>query len=142
MNAFLAFVAGLAGCWALVRIAWTARRVGRANRLRTQELRAAVSDAAQPGMGADYVESLQQADAAAQRALNEDYTLSGVLLAALGAVAMFAGRGIAYGQWAVGFYTAGTIAIVAGVALAITGAVLRLLVKPVFDSSDPTQPRV
>lgn len=141
MNAFLVFIAGLAGCWALVRIAQTAHRIGRANRLRTQELRAASSDVARPGNGADYLESLQQADIATQRAMNEDYALSGVLLAAFGAAAMVAGRSIAYGQWAVGFYTAGTIAIIAGIALAITGAVLRLLARPILDPTDVTQPR-
>lgn len=141
MNAFLVFIAGLAGCWALVRIARTAHRVGRANRLRTQELRAATSDLIRPGGSPDYLESLQQADAAAQAALNEDYTLSGVILAALGAVAMFAGRSVAYGQWAVGLYTGGTIAIVAGIALAITGAVLRLLAKPILESADASPPR-
>lgn len=139
MNAFLVFIAGLAGCWALVRIAQTARRIGRANRLRTQELRTAVADAARPGATPDYVESLQQADAAAQDALREDYALSGVILAALGAAAMFAGRSVAYGQWAVGLYTAGTIAILTGLGLAITGAVLRLLAKPIFDSTHQSE---
>lgn len=139
MNAFLVFIAGLAGCWALVRVAQAARRVGRANRLRTLELRAAVADTARPGPGPDYTESLQQADIAAQDALREDYALSGVILAALGAAAMFAGRSVAYGQWAVGLYTAGTIAILAGIGLAITGAVLRLLAKPILETGDSQQ---
>ncbi len=141
MNAFFVFIGGLAGCLALVRIVGTARRIGRANRLRTQELRAATADIVRPGGTPDYLESLQQADIAAQAALNEDYTLSGVLLAALGAAAMFVGRNIAYGQWAVGLYTAGTIAILTGLGLAITGAVLRLLAKPVIESPDRSESR-
>jgi len=141
MNAFVIFLAGLAGCWALARIAQTIRRVARANRLRTQELRIAVSDAARPGGSADYLETLQQADAAASSALREDYATSGIILAALGAAAMFAGRSVAYGQWAVGLYTAGTIAIVAGIALALTGGVLRLLAKPILESTDQSDPR-
>jgi len=89
----------------------------------------------------DPVEAIRQADLAAARASCEDYSLTGAILAGLGALAMFTGRSVAYGPWAVGLYSAGTLAIVSGLGLAIFGAVLRMLARPLIDAprTDPLQ---
>ena len=136
MDAVLIILAVPAGLWALARIAWSARGVALANRARTRELRTA-SGARHPIISSDSAEALKRADAFAARAVREDYSLTGAILAGLGAVAMFSGRALAYGQWAVGLYFGGSIAIVAGVGLAIAGAVLRILARPLIEPQEP-----
>ncbi len=107
-------------------------------RRRAQELgRAAQTAGRSSSSQAAPLEAIRLADADAARATREDYSLTGAILAGLGALAMFAGRAIAYGPWAVGLYSAGTIAIVTGFGLAIFGAVLRLLARPLIDPADP-----
>jgi hypothetical protein len=134
MDVFSILLALPAGAWALSRIVFSASGVVRANRLRTHELkRAEESPGLSSGPSEPVLRALQRADADALRAAREDYALTGAVLAGMGAVAMFGGRAAAYGQWAVGLYTAGTLAIVAGVGLAIFGAVLRLLARPILD---------
>ena len=141
MDAILIMLAVPAGLWALVRVASSAWRVVRANRLRTRELRAAAGgDRLVVGSHSDPIEAIRQADLAAARATREDYSLTGAILAGLGAVAMFAGRGVAYGTWAVGLYSAGTLGIVAGFGLAIFGAVLRMLARPLLDTPQQNPP--
>ncbi len=106
-------------------------------RRRAQELgRAAQTAGRSSSSQAAPLEAIRLADAA--RATREDYSLTGAILAGLGALAMFAGRAIAYGPWAVGLYSAGTIAIVTGFGLAIFGAVLRLLARPLIDPAPQT----
>lgn len=69
-------------------------------------------------------------DQAVSAALHEDLTLTGAMLASMSVAAVFAGRGLGYGEWAVGLYTAGLCGIVVGVALALLGGVLHVLTLP------------
>jgi len=137
MDALLILLAVPAGLWALARIGASAWGVARANHARTHELQSAAKAAA-GGRGVPRVplETIRCADLAAANAAEEDYSLTGAILAGLGALAMFGGRALAYGDWAVGLYSAGTLAIVSGFGLAVFGAVLRVMAKPLLDSSD------
>ncbi len=129
MDALLIILALPAALWALARIASSAWVVARASRARSAALYGAAGRTA-----TDPIQAIRTADASAARAMREDYSLTGAILAGLGALAMLAGRTVAYGPWAVGLYSAGTLAIVTGVGLAILGAVLRLLARPLLDA--------
>ena len=103
-------------------------RVIQADRDRRSSLRRLEEDpTADPGPPAEVVSRLDRAVAVAMR---EDLTLTGAMLAAMSVAAVFGGRAIGYGHWAVGLYTAGLIGIVAGVALALMGGVIRVITLP------------
>lgn len=142
MNAVLIMLAVPAGLWALSRVALSAWGAGLANRRRTRELwlAAGTHGRATPSND-DPIQAIQAADIAATRATREDFSLTGAILAGLGALAMFAGRALAYGPWAVGLYSAGTLAIVVGFGLAILGGVLRMLARPLLDVPRPALDR-
>ncbi len=109
-------------------------RLHRADRARQVRLRALErnprEDSARP---ADIARGL---DTAVGRAAREDLSLTGAMLAAISVAGVFIGRAIGYGEWAVGLYTAGLVGIVAGVALALLGGVVRVLALPLLRNDD------
>jgi hypothetical protein len=109
-------------------------RMYRADRTRVRSLRALERDSnAVSGSSSDVAAQLDQAVIAAMR---EDLTLTGALLALISVCGVFAGRALAFGYWAVGLYTAGLIGIVVGVALALGGAVMRVMIAPLLREDD------
>lgn len=67
--------------------------------------------------------------------LREDFVLTGAVLAVLGLCAVFIGQSLAYGVLAVTAYFAGLVCIVLGVAVALVGAVVRVLARPIAQDS-------
>ncbi|MBI5090823.1 MAG: hypothetical protein HZB26_00080 [Candidatus Hydrogenedentes bacterium] len=59
-----------------------------------------------------------------------DYTLTGLLLAAIGVVCAIYGTNIGVGEIAVGTYIGGILCIGLGIALAVVGLLLRSMLKP------------
>lgn len=133
MDAILILVALPAAAWATVRIGASLWTVLHANRQRARVLTKAANES---GGEANPLDTVRRADHAAAQALREDYALTGAILAGLGAAALFAGRNAAYGTFAVGLFSAGLLAIVLGFGLALFGAILRLLARPILDRND------
>jgi hypothetical protein len=127
-------IALLLAVFSAYRILRNLVRLSRADTARRARLQELAGDATLPLN--DPPSSLARTlDRRVQEALKEDFTLTGVLLAALGVSAVFTGREIGYGQWAVGLYTAGLCGIVGGVALALLGGVLRVIHRPLAETS-------
>jgi len=126
----LAAVLAVLGGYRIVR---DVVRLQRADRIRRERLRKLAKEGVPIEDPNAFVKPL---DAGVQTAVREDWTLTGVLLAAVGVGAVFLGRQIGYGQFAVGVYTAGLCGIVVGVALALLGGVLHVLSRPLAQGKD------
>ena len=129
MDSLVYFMVGVVfGALAAYRLANNAVRLYRADRDRRTRLGALERD---PQADAGSPEEIAgRLDAVVASAMREDLTLTGALLALMSVSCVFVGRGLGYGPWAVGLYTAGLIGIVAGVALALLGGVARAVAVP------------
>lgn len=115
-------------------------KVLRADRARDKRLRDLERDPGDSGPAAPHV-AAAELDETVRQTLREDLTVTGVFLALFGVIAVFAGREMAYGGWAVGLYTAGLCAIVGGVSISLLGAVLRVIARPLVRPEDaPRRP--
>jgi len=121
------------------RVARDVVRLRRADRARQSRLRE-LADNPSTRAPEDPSQVAMQLDQAVEGALREDLTVTGVLLAGLSVAAVFWGRAIGYGEWAVGLYTAGLCGIIAGVALSLVGGVLRLLSRPLSKGVEAPRP--
>lgn len=133
MDAILILLAVPAAILAAARIGASLWLVVRASRRRAMALEQAMSS---PGAPGNPMSIVSRADQDASRGIREDYSLTGAILAGLGAAALFASRSLAYGNLAVGLYAAGILAIVCGFGLALFSAVLRILARPLLEGTD------
>lgn len=131
-SALLMPIALLLAMFAAYRVARDVVRLHRADRRRHNRLRELARD--QSGVNAQQPARIAyQLDEEVQHAVREDFGATGVALATLGVASVFLGRSMGYGQWAVGLYTAGLCCILAGVALALLGGVLRVIGRPLAE---------
>ncbi len=129
MNPVFPMMIALAlGTFSVYRVARDIVRVIRADRARRSGLERLVRDPIDASR--DPGNSPAALDRAVSAAVREDLTLTGATLASISVAAVFVGRSIGYGEWAVGLYTAGLCGIVAGVALALLGGVLHVISRP------------
>ena len=69
----------------------------------------------------------------------QDYTLTGLLVAAMGLVCAIYGKTLGIGDIAVGSYVGGILCFGLGIALALAGLLLRSMVKPATDRDKPEE---
>lgn len=84
----------------------------------------------------EIIERISEQELRNQKAVRQDYTVTGTCLAAIGLAALFIGRGLSYGETAVGLYIGGIACIGAGLLVAMLGYLIRALTRPLLDPND------
>ncbi len=85
----------------------------------------------------EVIEQISAQELRNQRAVRQDYTITGTGLAAIGITALLIGRVLAYGQVAVGLYIGGIACVLLGVLIALLGYLVRALTRPLVAPGDP-----
>lgn len=83
------------------------------------------------GSSQEVIEQILEQERLNQRAVRQDYAITGTCLAAIGLTGVFVGRLLGYGEVAVGLYIGGIGCIVLGVAIALLGYLIRALTRPI-----------
>ena len=87
----------------------------------------------------EIVKRISEQEIRNRKALRQDYTVTGTCLAAIGLGAVFIGRGLSYGETAVGLYIGGITCIGAGLLVALLGYFIRALTRPLINPEDLPQ---
>ena len=85
----------------------------------------------------EVIEQISAQELRNQRAVRQDYTITGIGLAAIGITALLIGRVLAYGQVAVGLYIGGIACVGLGLLIALVGYLVRALTRPLVAPGDP-----
>ena len=86
----------------------------------------------------EVIEQISAQEKRNQRAVRQDYTITGTGLALIGITALLIGRILAYGQIAVGLYIGGIACVLLGVFIALIGYLVHALSRPLVDPGDST----
>jgi len=84
----------------------------------------------------DVIEQISEQERRNQRAVRQDYTITGTGLALIGITALLVGRILAYGQIAVGLYIGGIACVGLGLLIALVGYLVHALSRPLVDPGD------
>ncbi len=85
----------------------------------------------------EVIEQISAQELRNQRAVRQDYAITGTGLAIIGITAILIGRLLAYGQVAVGLYVGGIACVGLGLLIALIGYLVRALSRPLVEPSDP-----
>lgn len=85
----------------------------------------------------EVIEQISAQEQRNQRAVRQDYTITGTGLALIGITALLIGRVLAYGQIAVGLYIGGIACVGLGVLIALVGYLVHALTRPLVAPGDP-----
>lgn len=85
------------------------------------------------------VRAVLSGDGEPAKSVRQDYTLTGLLLAAMGFVCAFYGKTVGMGDIAVGSYLGGILCVGLGIALAVAGLLLQSMAKPPLTSEKVDQ---
>ena len=86
----------------------------------------------------EVLDLLARQDKPSKRSQPQDYAMTGILLAVLGAGGVAAGHIIALGNLAVGLYVGGIVCLVLGILIALLGFLIRALGKNTLADPSPT----
>ena len=84
----------------------------------------------------EVIEQISAQELRNQKALRQDYTITGTCLAVIGITALLIGRILAYGQLAVGLYIGGIACVGLGLLIALVGYLVHALSRPLVDPGD------
>ena len=84
----------------------------------------------------EVIEQISAQEQRNQRAVRQDYTITGTGLALIGITALLIGRVLAYGQIAVGLYIGGIVCVLLGLLIALIGYLVRALSRPLIEPGD------
>ena len=87
----------------------------------------------------EVIEQISAQERRNQRAVRQDYTITGTGLAVIGIAALLIGRVLAYGHVAVGLYIGGIACVGLGVLIALIGYLVRALSRPLVEAGDSPQ---
>lgn len=87
----------------------------------------------------EVIEQISARELCNQRAVRQDYTITGTGLAVIGITALLIGRVLAYGHVAVGLYIGGIACVGLGVLIALVGYLVRALTRPLVEPGDSPQ---
>lgn len=84
----------------------------------------------------EVIEQISAQEQRNQRAVRQDYTITGTGLALIGITALLIGRVLAYGQIAVGLYIGGIACVLLGLLIALIGYLVHALSRPLLEPGD------